>query len=126
MKKADAIVESRDGKGVGLERSLLDLLPTYRDAEEGVRVAPDAGVFYSFDKAAGPGAKMDLGGLVERAERKWESERTERIVRGEYEVLGLEGETLRVGKGKKGRGGSPKLKEEVRDVVDEDEGFELV
>jgi len=112
-----------------LERSLLDLLPTYRDAEEGVRIAPDAGVFYSFDKVAGPGAKMDLGGLVEQAERKWESERTERIVRGEYEVLGPEGETVRMGAKKRAGKLSPKQKKaEVVVVVgdDEDEGFELI
>jgi hypothetical protein len=72
------------------------------------------------------GRNVDLGGLVELAEKKWASEQTERIVKGEYEVLDNEGEKVVVGKGKKG---SPKQRVPtvVKDAqVVEDDGFELI
>jgi hypothetical protein len=91
----------------------------------------DAEVLYSFDnRGPSPGDKgrtVDLGGLVELAEQKWVSEQTERIVKGEYEVLDNEGEKTVLTKGKKR--GSPKQRATpmvVKSVVDEDDGFELI
>ena len=91
----------------------------------------DSEVLYSFDnKGPSPGDKgrtVDLGGLVELAEQKWVSEQTERIVKGEYEVLDNAGETTVISKGKKR--GSPKQKATpavVKSVAEEDDGFELI
>jgi hypothetical protein len=91
----------------------------------------DAEILYSFDQV-GPspntsGRKVGLEGLVDKAEQKWMSDQTEKIVRGEYEVLDVEGETTVLKKGKR----SPKQKAiknqpaMVKDV-EEDDGFELI
>lgn len=70
---------------------------------------------------------MVLEGLVERAEQKWVAEQTEKIVRGEYEVLDGQGETTILRKGKR----SPKQKaaksqRAAAKDVEEDDGFELI
>jgi len=66
---------------------------------------------------------------VDLAEKKWVSEQTDKIVKGEYEVLDLEGEPTMI-KTKKGKSpkNSPKQKAQVvAKVVDaEDEDYELV
>jgi len=85
---------------------------------------------YSFDnKGKSPGVKgreVDLGGLVELAEKKWAAEQTDRILKGEYEVIDSSGESVVVGKkGKK----SPKSRAkemEIKNAGDDDEGFELI
>jgi hypothetical protein len=89
----------------------------------------DAGVLYSYDSLTTPGAAVDLGGLVEKAEKIFQSEQIDMIVKGEYEVLDTNGETTVLaggkGKGKK----SPKQRANIvvkSDGVEEDEGFELV
>ncbi|RDW77194.1 hypothetical protein BP6252_05247 [Coleophoma cylindrospora] len=132
-RKVDAIVDAREHTGSPLSKSLFDLLPTHKNTTEGaVTVVKDEwavpGVLYSYDNNGaspnGNGRSVDLGCLVEQAEKKWKNEQTEKIVRGEYEVLDLEGETtvLPKAKGKK----SPKQKVQVvKDVVDDD-GFELI
>lgn len=66
---------------------------------------------------------MALGKLVEKAERKWASEQTEKIVKGEYEVLDCEGEVTVLGKKRSPRQRAAKVKSED---VEEDEGFELI
>jgi len=86
-------------------------------------------VLYSFDNKVTPGKAVDLGGLVELAEQKWKSEQTEKIVKGEYEVLDGEGEVMAFGGGKRGKGKSPKQKAKmdvIINTVDDDEGFELI
>lgn len=85
----------------------------------------DADILYSFDnKGPSPTAKatkVELGSLIEQAEQKWIAEQTEKIVRGEYEVLDAQGEKTILGK----KRASPKQKS-VKVVEDEDDGFELV
>jgi hypothetical protein len=67
--------------------------------------------------------------LVEKAEKRFQSEQTDRIVKGEYEVLDTNGETTGLaggkGKGKK----SPKQRANIvakSERMEEDEGFELI
>lgn len=85
-------------------------------------------MLYSFDnKGASPGSegsKVKLGRLVEQAEKKWLSEQTDRIVKGEYEVLDAQGETTVL----KGRKKSPKQKATKTPTkeIEDDEGFELI
>jgi len=138
--KVDAIVESNDHIASPLSRSLLELLPQHiNNTDSAIQTAiresasaDNSEILYSFDnKGPSPGdkgRKVDLGGLVELAEKKWVSEQTERIVKGEYEVLDNEGETTVISKGKKK--GSPKqraLPLVTKNVdVEEDDGFELV
>jgi hypothetical protein len=133
------VVESNDHTSSPLSKSLLELLPQHANNTNSpiqtmIRTsssASEADFLYSFDnKGPSPGdkgRKVDLGGLVELAEKKWVSEQTERIVKGEYEVLDNEGQKVVVGKGKKK--GSPKQRVStvVQDAeVVEDDGFELI
>lgn len=129
-RKVDASLEVNDHGTSTLSKSLLDLLPqhannTNASIQTALRDASgDAGAIYSFDNKASPSGSVALGNLVEKAEKKWMNEQTERIVKGEYEVLDGEGETT-VLKGKKR---SPKQKASkilAQDVV-EDDGFELI
>lgn len=134
-RKVDAKVEANDSTS-NLSKSLLELLPQHaNNTNSTIHTAlrdanADAGVLYSFDsRGASPGSSVALGGLVERAEKKWLSEQTDRILRGEYEVLDADGETT-VLKGANGKKKSPKQKAarviQAKDVEDEDDGFELV
>ncbi len=118
--KADAILESNDHTTSSLSKSLLELIPQHsNNTSSAIQIAlresaaaSDADILYSFDnKGPSPGdkgRKVDLGGLVELAEKKFLSEQTDRLVKGEYEVLDHDGETtvLSKNKGKK----SPKQK----------------
>ncbi|KAE9370797.1 hypothetical protein N431DRAFT_344062 [Stipitochalara longipes BDJ] len=136
--KVSAVVESNDHTASPLSKSLLELLPqhinnTNSPIQTLIRTnsTADAEILYSFDnKGPSPGDKgrtVDLGGLVELAEQKWVSEQTDRIVKGEYEVLDNEGEKTVLAKGKKR--GSPKQRATpvvVKSVVNEDDGFELI
>lgn len=136
--KVSAVIESNDHTSSPLSKSLLELLPQHANNTNSpiqtmihTNSASDAEVLYSFDnRGPSPGDKgrtVDLGGLVELAEQKWVSEQTERIVKGEYEVLDNEGEKTALTKGKKK--GSPKQRATpvvVKSVVDEDDGFELI
>lgn len=127
-RKVDAIFESSDPAVSSLSKSLLELLPQHsNNTDSAIHTAlkAEAGVLYSFDnKGASPGSSVALGGLVEQAEKKWMSEQTERIVKGEYEVLDEQGE-ITVLKGQ-GRKRSPRQKAVVEKVVEEDDGFELI
>jgi hypothetical protein len=127
-RSAEAHFDAHDER---LSNSLLDLLPkNARTDSSGIDIA-HAETLYSFDNA-GPspnefGRKVGLEGLVEKAEKKWVSEQTEKIVRGEYEVLDEEGETTTFKKGKK----SPKQKAiktqpAVLKEAEDDDGFELI
>ena len=147
-RKVDAMIDAHDHTNSPLSKSLLDLLPQHvnntnssiQTALRRDRSSDDAaisGPLYSYDtNRASPtssGREVDLGGLVELAEKKWKSEQTDRVVKEEYEVLDNRGETtvLTGGKGK-GKRGSPKqraVKSDpavVQNVVEEDDGFELV
>lgn len=92
-------------------------------------------ILYSFDdKGPSPGEKgrqVDLGGLVEKAEQKWVAQQTDRIVRGEYEVLDKEGETMTVSKSKFKKSPKQKVIKSQPSTVkglegEEDDGFELI
>jgi hypothetical protein len=135
--KASVIVESNDDTASPLSKSLLELLPQHANNTESpiqtmirTNSISESEILYSFDnKGPSPGDKgrtVDLGGLVELAEQKWVSEQTDRIVKGEYEVLNNAGEKTVISKGKKK--GSPKQRAapEVVKSVDEDDGFELI
>lgn len=137
--KVDAVVESNDHTSSPLSKSLLELLPQHSNNTNSAihtlirssSSANDAEILYSFDnKGPSPGdkgRKVDLGGLVELAEKKWVSEQTERIVKSEYEILDNEGETTVVGKGRKK--GSPKQRATpvvVKTPIEDDDGFELI
>lgn len=121
----DAHFEARDDI---LSRSLLELVPDSARRESSAITMADAETFYSFDnKGASPneyGRTVGLEGLVERAEKKWVSEQTEKIIRGEYEVLDAEGEITSFKKGKK----SPKQKANKTQPahVEDEDGFELI
>lgn len=120
-----------------LTKSLFELLPPdARSSSPSIQTVPaDVDVLYSFDhRGVSPGIKaseVHLGGLVEEAEKKWASQMTEKIVRGEYEVLDERGEKTSLGNGK-GRGKrSPKqkaAKNEPAPTVDaeDEDGFELI
>ncbi|KAH8802754.1 hypothetical protein F5884DRAFT_681619 [Xylogone sp. PMI_703] len=137
---ADAKVDAREQDGSALSNSLLDLLPQYTSASSRsvqtailARGESDASIFYSYEnKVASPGPsgrQVDLGSLVELAEKKWVNEQTEKIVHGEYEVLDNEGETtvLSRGKGKKSpRQRAAKGAPAKTDDVIEVDGFELI
>lgn len=125
-----------------MSKSLADLLPTHaNNTQSAIQIAlrestsvAEADILYSFDnKGPSPssqGRNVDLGGLVDIAEKKWANEQTEKIVKGEYEVLDHEGEVVRMKKGKK----SPKQRAvKITSVVsskaadvEEDDGFELI
>ncbi|KAG4443304.1 hypothetical protein IFR05_001248 [Cadophora sp. M221] len=138
--KASAVVDANDHTSSTLSRSLLELLPQHsNNTESAIQVAlresaaaADTDILYSFDnKGPSPGDKgrnVDLGGLVDLAEQKWISKKTDDIVKGEYEVLDNSGETVLLrGKGKK----SPKQKAvKVEPVVPkarlEDDDYELI
>jgi len=136
--KCDAMVDAKEHSGEKLSRSLLELLPQHsNNTDSAIQTAlqnsADGDILYSFDnKGPSPsdkGRAVDLGGLVDLAEKKWVSEQTDKIVKGEYEVLDLEGEPTMI-KTKKGKSpkNSPKQKAQVvAKVVDaEDEDYELV
>lgn len=120
-----------------LSKSLLELLPQHaNNSATSIQTAirdQESGILYSYDNiGASPGVKgrpVGLDSLVEMAEKKWNLEQTDKLVKGEYEVLDNDGETtvLSSKKGKK----SPKQKAKnmplVQDVqIEEDDGFELI
>jgi len=132
-------MESNDHTTSPLSNSLLELLPQHvNNTNSAIQTlirtsssASEADILYSFDNKGpspgGNGRNVDLGGLVELAEKKWVSEQTERIVKGEYEVLDNKGEKTVISKGKKK--GSPKQQATpvvVKSVADEDDGYELI
>lgn len=132
-------VDANEHTSSPLSKSLLELLPQHaNNTVTSIRTAvrdQESAILYSHDSArVSPGVKgraVGLDSLVELAEKKWILEQTDRIVKGEYEVLDTEGETtvLSTKKGKK----SPKQKAirnmpaVVKNVdVEEEDGFELI
>ena len=94
------------------EKLERDFLNSDSSAEEDIKEAsaapvPDAGCTYSFDASRGPGKGSQILGLaLAKAEEKYETKATNKLVKDEYEVVRKE-------------------KEEVENAVDED-GFELL
>jgi hypothetical protein len=139
VRKVDALVDANDHTASPLSKSLLELLPQHANNNNGaIQTAirdHDSGVLYSYDNVgASPTAKgrpVGLDSLVEMAEKKWVAEQTDKIVKGEYEVLDAEGETT-VLSSKNKKKGSPKQKavktmpSVVKNDIEEDDGFELV
>jgi hypothetical protein len=136
VRKIDAVVESNDHTSSPLSKSLLELLPQHANntntAIQTTICEKDEGILYSFDSKSSPTGAVGLDALVEKAEKKWIAEQTDRIVKGEYEVLDAEGEKTVIS-GKKGKKSSPKqravktMPAVVKDVgVEEDDGFELI
>lgn len=138
-RKIDSQIEAADNSSNPLSKSLLDLLPTHSNNTSpsiatAIMNAGDEGVLYSFDRLDTPNNRVDLGGLVDLAEQKWVNEQTEKIVRGEYEVLDAEGETvIQRQRGRKSprskalsrtRGGAKSKAQEAEPL--EDDGFELI
>ena len=94
------------------EKLERDCLNSDSSAEEDVKEAsaapvPDAGCTYSFDASRGPGKGSQILGLaLAKAEEKYETKATNKLVKNEYEFIRKE-------------------KDEVENEVDED-GFELL
>ena len=139
VRKVDALADANHHTASPLSKSLLELLPqhannTATSIQTAIRTQ-ESGILYSYDSVgASPGVKgraVGLDSLVEMAEKKWMMEQTEKIVKGEYEVLDAEGETTVLSAKKKK--GSPKQRAiknspaVVKNVdVEEDDGFELI
>ncbi|KAL3420102.1 hypothetical protein PVAG01_08601 [Phlyctema vagabunda] len=136
-RKVDALVDAKDHTSAPLSKSLLELLPQHsNNKDSAIKTAWGAddftipGVLYSYDTSTSSptetGRAVALGGLVEQAEKKWKNEQTEKIIKGEYEVLDNEGKTTVLSKGR-GKKGSPKQRTPiVVNQIDEDDGFELI
>lgn len=125
-RKADAYLESTS---TPLSESLISILPQHVNNTSPAISTLDADILYSFDnKGPSPtakGTKVELGSLIEQAEQKWIAEQTEKIIKGEYEVLDAQGEKTVLKK----KRGSPKQKatrNSVKVVEEEDDGFELI
>ncbi|PQE15230.1 hypothetical protein CJF32_00007878 [Rutstroemia sp. NJR-2017a WRK4] len=129
FRQTDAYLEAAEVSSNPLSKSLLDLLPLY-DHYNGMGPHGDEGVLYSFDRTDSPPNRVDLGGLVELAEKKWVNDQTEKIIKGEYEVLDAQGEVVPAGRGK-GRK-SPRTRASkvqatpAAKVLDDDDDFELI
>lgn len=99
----------------------MDLIPQHaNNTQSPIQIAiresaaaADAEILYSFDnKGPSPGQKgrnVHLGGLLDIAEQKWANEQVDRIVKGEYEVLDIKGDTTVISTKSKGKR-SPKQK----------------
>jgi hypothetical protein len=129
--KIDAILESNDHTSTPLSKSLLSILPQHANntspSISTMHADLDADILYNFDnRGPSPGQKASrvaLDGLIEQAEQKWIAEQTEKIIRGEYEVLDADGEKTVLKKGKK----SPKQKAvKAKTVAIEEDDFELI
>ncbi|PQE03552.1 hypothetical protein CJF31_00010115 [Rutstroemia sp. NJR-2017a BVV2] len=129
FRQTDAYLEAAEVSSHPLSKSLLDLLPL-SDHYNGMGPHGDEGVLYSFDRTDSPPNRVDLGGLVELAEKKWVNEQTEKIIKGEYEVLDAQGEVVPAGRGK-GRKSPRQRASKVQatpaaKVLDDDDDFELI
>ena len=140
-RKIHATIDVNEHNAAPLSKSLLGILPQHvNNTDSAIRTAirdsasaVDGDILYSFDnKGPSPGStgrNIDLGGLVDLAEKKWANDQIEKIVNGEYEVLDDQGEITVLKKGKR----SPKQKAaKVTPAIPktfgkaEDDGFELI
>lgn len=133
--KNDAIVDANEAAISQLSKSLLELLPQHaNNTSSSIQTAirerqwSDGEILYSFDnKGPSPGTKgreVGLGGLIDLAEKKWDSKITDKIVKSDYEVLDNSGETTTLSKKNKK---SPKQKaKSTAALPEEDDGFELI
>lgn len=111
-RKTDALVQAAEGS---LSKSLLELLPEGKDGGSGAD-----GVVYSFDAESSPKLAVGLDKLIEGAEERYRSKETDKLVRMEYEILDVAGETVKIGKR------SPKTKAVQKGGALEDDDYELV
>lgn len=138
VNKVDAIIDANDFTSQ-LSKSLLELLPSHSNNAQSaihtaIRESADAQILYSFDSKgpspSGKGVDIDLGGLVDIAEKKWANEQTDRILKGEYEVLDHDGETTVLGKGKYKKSPKQKAAKPIHTAKntdpEDDDGFELI
>jgi hypothetical protein len=134
-RKLDAQMEANSTFS-DISSSLLELIPHHAlnsssSIQTAIRASADEGILYSFETSgASPtkkGRALGLGGLVEKAEEKFLDEQTERMVKEDYEVLDVEGESV-ILKTEKKRKASPKQKAAKIEtkIVEEDDGFELI
>lgn len=133
--KNDAIVDANEAAISQLSKSLLELLPQHaNNTSSSIQTAirerqwSDGEILYSFDnKGPSPdtkGREVGLGGLIDLAEKKWDSKITDKIVKSDYEVLDNSGETTTLSKKNKK---SPKQKaKSTAALPEEDDGFELI
>jgi hypothetical protein len=88
--KVDAL-ESNDLITNPLSKSLLSMLPQHINNTTPAISTREPDTLFSYDtRGPTPGQKASrvaLEGLIEQAEQKWIAEQTEKIIRGEYEVL---------------------------------------
>lgn len=130
-RKVDAVIEANDTASAHLSKSLLELLPQHvNNVNTPIQIAlrnadADTGVLYSYDNKGAARGSVALDGLVEKAEEKWKSEQTDRLVKGEYEVLDNDGEITAL-KGKKKSPKQTAAMAQTKDFVEEDDDFELV
>jgi len=108
-----------------LSASMLGLLPsTQTSSFKDHSASTDAGITYSFDATSGPKKAVGLDALVDQAEQRFMSKETDKIVRNEYEILDVDGESVGMKMGKKS---SPKHKAAVvPEITAEDDDYELV
>lgn len=127
-RKVDAALESNDE--IALAESKNTDLPTPFTM---LIESADSEILYSFDKEGRSpnenGTEVGLDSLVDRAEEKWESRQTERMVK-EYEILNSIGETERLRRRKcRSRAGQvqeEEMKEGEQGGTENDEGFEVI
>lgn len=138
-RKNEALLEANSAKystSSDISQSLLDLVPRYAQnaspsIHTAIRTFVDEGSLLSAGNVvASPtkkGRAVGLGDLVEKAEEKFLDKQTERMVKEDYDVLDVEGESVTL-KTEKKRKGSPKQKAAViePEPVVEDDGFELI
>jgi hypothetical protein len=122
---ADATLESRD-RASASGPAKLDRTFSKSMLDDGA----DKDILYSFEKQRSSpnanGKEVALDTLVDKAEEKWESEKTDRMVK-EYEVLDRKGEKVRMSakKGKE-RESHSQSQEESKGSGIEDEDFEVI
>jgi hypothetical protein len=133
-RKLESQIESSSDPDIS--HSLLELLPhhipsTPSNIQTAVFALNDEGMPCSFECIQASPIKraqaVGLGGLIEKAEEEFLDKQTELMVKEDYEVLDVEGESV-VLKGERKHKGSPKQKaaNAKTKIVEEDDGFELI
>jgi hypothetical protein len=117
----DAVLESQDPKDASLSNpglSIPDIIPQEREETGSLEEDEE-------------GREVELKKLVEEAEEKWESGRTEKIVQ-EYEILDRDGEKMKLsrkrakGRDIRGLGDGVTNSDTGSNEDDNGEGFEFI
>lgn len=133
-RKVEAQVEASAGPDIS--RSLLGLMPQHDpsilSSTKTILRAPDDDELihpleYSIPSPTKKDRAIGLGSLIDKAEAEFLNKQTELMVKEDYEVLDVDGETV-VLKTEKKRKNSPKQKatKAAAELVEEDDGFELI